>query len=116
MTSRGQVLREHLRLVGARAGGRSTRGLVFIGPYCPGSASRCGLHSEDGCPERRGPSGVTLAETNDTRHRDLAPMLNAPARFSRRSTVRASNAGAVISGPRCTQAVPRLLAGLPLEG
>ena len=74
MISRGQALREHLRLVGARAGGHRTRGLVFNGPYCPGSASRCGLHSEDCCPERRGPSGGTLAETNDTRHRVLAPV------------------------------------------
>ena len=53
----------------------------FQWPYCPGSASRCGLHSEDGCPERRGPSGVTLAETNDTRRRDVAPKVERPSTF-----------------------------------
>ena len=42
-------------------------------------------------------------------------MLKAPARFSRRFTVRASNAGAVIYGPRCTQAVSSLPAGGLLE-
>ena len=50
MTWRGQVLRQHQRLVGARAGGRRTRGFMFNGRTVPGSASRCGLHSEDGCP------------------------------------------------------------------